>query len=371
MKALVEEIYRDRKSFLHNGEPAVASDATTRAAQALLAYRRGDGPADLRARDLCRRLAEAIDNGGAVGPQNTSSPAFLTLALELCAARNPGVRVLVDELSAAVAPPTPPDPRGATQSVHVTGDSNVVITAGGDLHYMAPGPNFMAPESFLERWRKGRDPWTESGGGRQTRRPPEPPRGPPITILFAAASPEGMDQLRVGDEMREVREALDLSNGRHQFKLEPWPAVRARDFSRALLQLRPRMVHFSGHGMPETGELCFEDNAGCPVPANPQGLRGIFAGLGGAVECVVMNACYSHANAAVIAESVPYVIGNTAEIEDEVAIAFAVGFYQAIGDGMEIPEAHAWACAYMQTVGLDDLPPVLVRGSRGTGEERA
>lgn len=314
----------------------MANDATARAAQALLAYRRGDGPADLRARDLCRRLDEAIRSSGTVGPQNTSSPAFLKLELDLLASRDPGVRELVDDLAAVVSPPAIRDPRAHTQSVHVEGNGNTVNLAGRDLHTTAPAMGRQRPE-------------------------PVPPREPRITVLFAAASPSDMDALRVEEEMRKVREALELSHGRDRFDLQTRHAQRPRDFTRALLQLRPRVVHFSGHGEEETGELCFEADDGCSLPADPQGLRGIFAGLGGAVECVVLNACYSHANAAAIAESVPYVIGMTGEVDDDAAIAFSEGFYQALGAGMEIPAAHQWGCAYMRMNGMDDPPPVLVR----------
>lgn len=324
----------------------MSNDATIRAAQALLVYRRGDGPADPRARELCRRLAEAIDSGGAVRPQNTSSPAFLTLALEMRANGDPGIRALVAELATAMAPPASPEPRGPAQSAHVSGNGNVVNISGGDLHVTSPPP-----------------------GARQDSRP-EPPREPPITVLFAAASPDDTEQLRVEKEMREVREALELSHGRDRFRLEVRPAQRPHDFTRALLQLRPRVVHFSGHGIDQTGELCFEDSAGCTVAASPRGLRGIFAGLGGAVECVLLNACFSHQNAEAIAESVPYVIGNPTAVADEAAIAFSVGFYQALGAGMGIPEAHGWGCSYMQVAGLEEPLPVLVRGGAGSGGER-
>ena len=289
-----------------------------------------------------------------MGPQ-TSSAAFLTLALELRASKDPGVGALVEELAAAVSPPAHSDPRGRSQSAHVVGNGNVVNLAGGDLHFMSPPPS-------EDRWRK---PSLDPSGGRQ----PEPPRGAPITVLFAAASPGDMEELRVKKEMREVREALDLSDERERFRLEVRPAQRPRDFTLALLKLRPRVVHFSGHGIDQTGELCFEDDAGDAVPASPQGLRGIFAELEGAVECVLLNACYSQQNAAAVAESVPYVIGNPTAVDDEAAIAFSVGFYQALGAGMGIPEAHRWGCSYMQVAGLEEPLPVLVRG-KGAGGKR-
>jgi len=311
------------------------NDDAARAAEALLAYRRGDGPADLRARDLCRRLSDAMEADAGEGPHTATSPAFLAVGLDLLARCNPEVRVLVDALARAVGPSTRPASRRTSQVVRVTGSGNTINVAGRDLRVTWPAQ----PRWSVE---------------------PAPAPAPRITVLFAAASPTNLARLRTEAEMREVREALELSPGRERFTLELRPGLRARDFARALLQLRPRVVHFSGHGTSGAGELCFEDDAGCSRPAGAEGLRGIFSGLGGVVECVVLNACYSHGNAAEIAQSVPYVIGMATGVSDEGAIAFAVGFYQGLGEGMPFAEAHAWGAALMRVAGVSDPAPVLL-----------
>src|SRR5213082_2937183 len=95
------------------------NDSAARAAEALLAYRRGDGPDDLRARDLCRRLYDAMQTDAAAGPHAATSPAFLTLGLDLLARRDPEVRLLVDALAQAIAPS---HPSHLSQAVHVTGN---------------------------------------------------------------------------------------------------------------------------------------------------------------------------------------------------------------------------------------------------------
>lgn len=318
------------------------NDAAARAAEALLAYRRGDGPEDLRARDLCRRLYEAMQAGSPAGPHTDTSPAFLTLELDLLARRDPGVRVLVDALAAAVAPPRPAGSPAPSQRVSVAGNGNTVLTAGRDLHVAQPPPQLPHGRA-------------------------EPSSAPKLRVLFAAASPTDLARLRTEEEMRQVREALELSVGRERFTLELRPAVRPRDFARALLQLRPRVVHFSGHGMAEAGELCFQDDAGYSQPASAEGLRGIFSGPGSVVECVVLNACYSNGNTAAVSQAVRYVIGMTTKVSDAGAIAFAVGFYQGLGEGMSVPEAHAWGCAHMSLAGAKDPPPALLERGEVSG----
>lgn len=293
----------------------MASDATARAAEALLAYRRGAGPTDLHARDLCRRLADAIQTNGTVGPHATSSPAFLTLGLELIANRDPGVRALVDALAAAVAGPERGDPAGVSQTVNVTGSGNQVFVAGRDQHV--------------------------HGSHREPQRlAPEPPAASRFGVLFAAASPDHMDLLRVDRESRAVRETLERAGMRDTIDLHVRMAVRPHDFLQALLALRPRVVHFAGHGDEETGELYFEDEDGGPLPAAAEGLRVIFSRMRGTVECVVLNACKSRMNAGAILGPVPYVIATDCPLDDDGATIFSRGFYQALGEGCGVPEAY-------------------------------
>ncbi|MDJ0594311.1 MAG: hypothetical protein QNJ72_30775 [Pleurocapsa sp. MO_226.B13] len=51
------------------------------------------------------------------------------------------------------------------------------------------------------------------------------------------------------------------------------------------------------------------------------------------VKCVLLNACYSEVQANAIIQHIDYAIGMNREIRDDAAIAFATGFYQALGYG--------------------------------------
>ena len=341
----------------------MASDATARAAEALLAYRRGGGPADPRARDLCRRLADAMRTNGTVGPHTTNSPAFLTLGLELVANRDPEVRALVDALAGAVAAPTHATPEiiaelyaqqgfhdraaevyrepiardaGNTQTVNVSGNGNTVHVAGRDLYT---------------------DLRQASGGPM-----PQEPAASPFAVLFVAASPDHQAWLRVDREARAVRNALERSGLKRVIDLQVRMAVRPDDFLQALLSLRPRVVHFAGHGDAETGELLFEDDDGRALPAAAEGLRVIFSQLRGTVECVILNACHSRENAEAILASVPYVITTDGPLEDEAAITFSTGFYQALGEGRSVSEASEWGRGLLLlTRRGDGLPELMTR----------
>jgi tetratricopeptide (TPR) repeat protein len=183
----------------------------------------------------------------------------------------------------------------------------------------------------------------------------------PTTILMLSANPKGTDPLRLDEERREVESGLmERSRFRDSFRLVTKTAVRPRDFQRAMLDLNPQIVHFSGHGGGEPG-LVFENDEGKVKFVDGKALAGLFE-LFADLQCVVLNACYSEAQAEAIAQHIPYVIGMNAAIGDRAAIDFAVGFYDALGAGRDIEFAYSFARSAIQLAGIPEhLTPVLLQ----------
>jgi hypothetical protein len=191
----------------------------------------------------------------------------------------------------------------------------------------------------------------------------------PIKILFLAADPSDAARLRLGQELRDIRERLQLARQRDRFILESRESVRPGDISQAIFDVEPQIIHFSGHGT-STGELCFEDALGKVQPVQPVALAALFELVADQINCVVLNACYSEAQAKAIAEHIPFVIGMNQAVGDRAAIAFATGFYKALGADRSIEEAYKFGCVEIR---LQDIPeyltPVLYtkRGFSSTG----
>ncbi|WP_437634551.1 CHAT domain-containing protein [Sorangium sp. So ce854] len=183
------------------------------------------------------------------------------------------------------------------------------------------------------------------------------------TILFLAADPTDTSRLRAGQELREIQEKLKLSRMRSRFSLVQRMSVRPVDISQAILDERPRIIHFSGHGT-AAGELCFEDELGQAKGVQSDALAALFELVADHVECVLLNACYSIIQASEIARHIKYVIGMRKEIGDAAAILFSVGFYQALGAGKSIEEAHRFGCVQIKLQGVPDhaTPELLSRG---------
>ncbi len=183
------------------------------------------------------------------------------------------------------------------------------------------------------------------------------------SILFLAANPQNTTRLRLDQELRDIGEGLQRAQKRDQFQLEQRLAVRPRDIQRAMLDISPQIVHFSGHGAGEQG-LVFEDEIGNAKLVNGEALAGLFALFADQIHCVVLNGCYSEVQGRAIANHVDYVIGMNQAIGDKAAIEFAVGFYDAIGAGRSVEFAYKLGCAAIGMAGIaEHLTPVLLKKS--------
>jgi len=90
-----------------------------------------------------------------------------------------------------------------------------------------------------------------------------------------------------------------------------------------------------------------------------QELFKLFAVVG--VECVVLNACYSEAQAIVISQHIPFVIGMPDWVNDRLSIAFSVAFYDAIGDGQDYEFAFRLGAIQFADVPVE-RKPLLKKG---------
>lgn len=166
-------------------------------------------------------------------------------------------------------------------------------------------------------------------------------------ILVLAANPQATTRLRLDREVRDIQAGLERAKHRADFQLAHKSAVRPRDIQRAMLDENPQIVHFSGHGEGEEG-LVFEDNAGSAKFVSGSALAALFQLFESDVECVLLNGCYSKAQAEAIVEHIDYVIGMKQAISDVAAIEFAVAFYDAIGAGRSYEFAYHFACSAIQ-----------------------
>jgi hypothetical protein len=199
---------------------------------------------------------------------------------------------------------------------------------------------------------------------------------PAKTILFLGVNPKDSRRLRLDEEVRKIEQGLERSQRRDQFKIVQKWAVTDDDLRRAMLDYEPEIVHFAGHGTgagegdpgrdmvlagrADQGGLAFEDHTGHVRQVSGEFLARLFELFADSVKCVVLNACYSEDQAEAIARHIDCVVGMKADIQDEAAIKFAVGFYDALGAGKDYEKAFKFGCSTIEPKGVpESLTPVL------------
>lgn len=179
-------------------------------------------------------------------------------------------------------------------------------------------------------------------------------------ILILTANPKNTAGLRLEEEVREIKAGIQRSLHRDQFTIEYQMAARPRDVQRAMLDYKPQIVHFCGHGAGDKG-LVLEDEAGQIKAVSTTALAALFDLFADEVECVLLNACYSKVQAKAIARHINYVIGMNQAIGDRAAIEFATSFYDGLGAGESVEFAFRLGKNAMQLAGIsEENTPVLV-----------
>lgn len=162
-------------------------------------------------------------------------------------------------------------------------------------------------------------------------------------ILILATNPQGTSHLRLDKEVRDIEDGLGRSHLHDRFQIQQRWASRPRDVQRALLDVEPQIVHFCGHGQGQLG-LVLEDETGRVKLVSTEALSKLFELFADRIECILLNACYTEAQADAIAPHINYVIGMRQEIRDDWAIAFSVDFYKGLGAGQSIQAAFQAGC---------------------------
>jgi hypothetical protein len=182
-----------------------------------------------------------------------------------------------------------------------------------------------------------------------------------IRILFLSSNPEATSRLSLDEEMREIELKIKLSESRDRLKVVSKWAVRPDDLLQYLNEEKPHIVHFSGHGSARS-EIILTGNNGEPRPVGTEALTALFRTLKDNLRVVVLNSCYSYAQATAIQEVIECVVGMNDSVDDTAARIFASAFYRGLGFNRTIGESFDQAKTALLLEGFDqdaEIPELL------------
>jgi GTPase SAR1 family protein len=182
-----------------------------------------------------------------------------------------------------------------------------------------------------------------------------------ITALFVAANPRSTGLLDLDEELRDVQTKTTSAKHRDAFNLRYVPAARPDDLEQALLQHKPTIVHFGGHGTP-TG-LILHGDTDERASIGADALEHLFS-LVPSVRLVILNACDSEEHAIAIARTVDFVIGMKSTISDRAARKFVGSLYRGLvfGEAMRTAfELGLNALKRENLEGEEEIPALFIR----------
>lgn len=181
----------------------------------------------------------------------------------------------------------------------------------------------------------------------------QPPKPEVLRVLYMTANPE-MD-LRTEVEVRDVQQAVKRALHRELIDIQYRPAATPEDLLDGLNDVRPHVVHFSGHA--GDAAILF-DNASVDSPEGHNVPFELLArALGATAEppkLLVLNGCDTLGGAELLLESTPVIIAMATEISDLAASAFAARFYAAVASAQPIGPALRQGAVVLDLMGLDE-----------------
>jgi hypothetical protein len=187
----------------------------------------------------------------------------------------------------------------------------------------------------------------------------QPRAGERLKILFLAVNPEGTGELAVGRELAACQRQLAASSHRDCYDLETRFSAEPLDLMEALRQVKPHILHVSGHGFREPtgkgkGGFVFQGKNGAAQRVSWRAVADAILVAGDRLRFALLNACYSDHLAKKLCKRIDVVIGTRGLLAQDDAINFARGAYLGLGSEASMAATYHQGCA---AIGLTTTYP--------------
>ncbi|HYD60511.1 MAG TPA: toll/interleukin-1 receptor domain-containing protein [Noviherbaspirillum sp.] len=184
-------------------------------------------------------------------------------------------------------------------------------------------------------------------------------RDGPVRIQFIACDVNrGLD---LKGQYAKIHATIAASRFGQQMLFHPEFDVNDTNLFAKLNGFHPHVVHVSGNQF--GGDVLLPAADGGETVVSDAAFAGLLSSLGSALQLAIIDTCHSYACARRIAEVVPFAIGVDDLIYDVEATRFYDIFYQALGAGHSIADAHGQATAALrfQNVPASRIPQLVAK----------
>lgn len=171
-------------------------------------------------------------------------------------------------------------------------------------------------------------------------------------FMFLRANPiDSRHMLPIDGEIKHIKNALAYRRG--EFTMRDEGALEIHEFSKYLGEMRPHLLHFSGHGS-DRGSLLWESGSGTKIFVQPDRIAPLLMDFTPPLQCVVLNACHSNSLADLLRGRGVVVIGMANTVTDPTAAHFARALYQALAHGNTLARAFDLARDEIHLIGASN-----------------
>lgn len=171
-----------------------------------------------------------------------------------------------------------------------------------------------------------------------------------MRLLFIACNPKGADDLRIDEEIREIKERLGANVGIEPIEASYHPFLPIGEIASTISAFAPEVLHITAHG--RTDGLSLDNPFDGTSVLHGDQLATLLAGLAVKPKLIVLNACSSAAMARTLAESgaADHVLGTDATITNGGAITLAYTMYERLAHGDSLRAAYDVARTNLELV---------------------
>jgi hypothetical protein len=167
-------------------------------------------------------------------------------------------------------------------------------------------------------------------------------------VLIVTGNPRGQNQaIRLDKEISTIRQRVRLGTVRDRIHIETLTATTVDSLRLELLSNSYDIIHFAGHADADGLELLGDDG----VHNLTFEAFGKMLAEQKSLKCVVINAC--SAMQGLSTAFAPLVIAMVDDIDDDAALVFAKGFYDAVAAGQSPAKAYDISVTALESEGFD------------------
>lgn len=158
-----------------------------------------------------------------------------------------------------------------------------------------------------------------------------------VRMLLVISNPTDTDPLDLDAEGMRILQFLLDGAASDKLSVKIMREATPVSLRSKLASFKPSILHFAGHGYNQG--IVLQEKTGAAVCVDIETLAQLLNVFKDEIRLVVLNSCSSSESARRLSQTIDFVIGMKADVDDDTAIAFSEGFFDGIANQCSVQQA--------------------------------